>query len=132
MHSRKGRKRKAVCGKASLLLYAAVSHADDGKSFRWDIGLPTLSYPQWYHAHMGKRDRSLSHRGGTDTLSRYASGRRHHKVERGDAAARGYHLWRQPMSGSQRSRSEGWSCRRTLRTLYGAMPDREGDERCRY
>jgi hypothetical protein len=31
-----GRKRKAVCGKASLLLHAFVSYADDGKPFRWD------------------------------------------------------------------------------------------------
>lgn len=103
--------------------------SDSGKPVRWHRRVPSGSGTKRYYPGVGKRDRSFSHRSDQTPFSQHDSCGGYYEIGRCEAAARGYHLRGQPVSGSFCRRSKSRTCRGTLRSFHGAGADRKGDEK---
>ena len=81
---------------------------------------------------MGVGDRTVSHRSHKNALSRHGACRGYHETQWRGAAARGYYLWGQPVSGSEyRELHPRRFAGCEIGTVHGANPADKGDERCR-
>lgn len=80
---------------------------------------------------MGQRDRAVSHSSHAAAAAGDAALWRYYEAGWGHAAAGGYHLRRQPVSGLVRGWSESRIIWRPLWPFYGTGQAGKGDAKCR-